>query len=77
MEIKVRKTANNKCYQTEVSLSAGTLDDQVTETMVLLQAIGDSIARKTKNNKARLYFIAMLAEYLTEEVEKYANHKKR
>lgn len=78
MEIKITKTAPGE-YDSDVSFS-GTADDVIKETVVLLNAIGDAMAKRSKDsNIKRFYLLTVtqwLAEYLEKEVKKFEKHKK-
>lgn len=78
MEIKVTNTAPGE-YDTNVSFS-GSVDDVIKETVVLLNAIGDSMAKHSKSSTVKRYYLLTvtkwLAEYLEKEVKKFEKHKK-
>lgn len=78
MEIKVINTAPGE-YDTDISLS-GTADDVIKETVVLLNAIGDAMAKHGKGPSVKRYYLLTvtqwLAEYLEKEVKRFEKHKK-
>lgn len=78
MEVKVINTAPGE-YDTEVSFS-GSVDDVIKETVVLLNAIGDTMAKHSKSPSVKRYYLLTvtqwLAEYLEKEVKKFEKHKK-
>ena len=79
MEIKVINTAPGE-YDTHICFS-GSLDDAIKETVVLLNAIGDSMAKHSKDDSVKRYYLLTvtqwIAEYLEKGVKKFEKHKKR